>query len=173
MEKIDFKINDLEFSIFKDDRVWGDGKHETTRFMIELICKHGVKDKTVIDIGTGTGILSVVCGKLGAAEILALDSDTHSLEWARKNFKRNKVDVDVEVGDLTRYINDKADVILANLPGPMQLENLRLVNHNLEDEGVLIITWEKVWKFEDFVTGFEVVDHIEGKDYDGYVLKKA
>lgn len=172
MERIDFNIHGVEFSIFKDDLVWGDGRHETTQFMMELIYKHGVKDKSVIDIGTGTGILSVLCGKLGAFEILALDSDTHSCEWARKNFKRNKVEAEVEVGDLTRYVNDKADVVIANLPGPMQLENMNIVNHNLNDEGILIISWEKVWKFEDYVTAFEVIDHIEGTDYDGYVLKR-
>lgn len=172
MDKYDFNINNIQFSIFKDEKAWGDGEHESTRFMMKLIEKYGVEDKSIIDIGTGTGILSVLCGKLGASHILALDIDTHSLEWARKNFKRNEVKVDVEVNNLTDYIDDKADVILANLPGPIQVENVKTVGKNLNDDGLFIMSWWNKLKFEDYVRNFEVIDHIEGKDYDGYVLRK-
>ena len=173
MQIYDFNINGIEFSIFKDKRVWGDGEHESTKYMMNFIAKYGVKDKSVIDIGTGTGILSVLCAKLGASHILALDIDTHSLEWARKNFKRNDVEVEVEVNNLTDYIDDKADVILANLPGPVQVENVKTVSKNMNNDGLFIMTWWNKLKFEDYVRDFEVIDHIEGKDYDGYVLKKC
>lgn len=172
MEKIEIKKNGLSFSIFKDDEVWGDGQHESTDCMLDLISKYGVSGKSVIDVGTGTGILSVFCGKLGARHILALDIDVHSLEWARKNFKRNGVEVEAEVNDLTHYIDDTADVILANLPGPVQVENLKTVGRNLNKDGLLIASWWNTLRFEDYVRGFKVVEHIEGKDYDVYVLKK-
>lgn len=173
MEKYDFNINNVGFSIFKDHLAWGDGEHESTQYMMQFISKYGVKGKTVIDIGTGTGILSVLCGKLGASHILALDIDTHSLEWARKNFKRNGVEVEVEVSNLTDYIDDKADVVLANLPGPIQVENVKTVGKNINNGGILIMSWWNKLKFEQYVKGFEVIEHIEGKDYDGYVLKKG
>lgn len=173
MEKHDLKINEIEFTIFKDDKVWGDGEHESTKSMMDLICKYGVKDKSVLDVGTGTGILSVLCGKLGASHILALDIDTHALEWARKNIKRNEVNVDVEVNCLTEYIDDKADVILANLPAPDQVENVKTVAKNLNDDGLLIMTWWNKLDFEHYVRGFKIVEHIEGEEWDAYVLKKA
>lgn len=172
MEKYELNIDGTEFFIFKDRLAWGDGQHESTGFMLDLISKYGVKDKTVIDVGTGTGILSVLCGKLGASHILALDIDTHSLEWARKNFKRNGVEVEAEVNDLTNHLDDKADVILANLPGPVQVENLKNVGKNLNDDGLLIASWWNKLRFEDYVRGFKVVEHIKGEDYDAYVLKK-
>lgn len=172
MEKHDFNINGMEFSVFKDEKVWGDGEHESTKYMLDFISKYGVKDKSVIDIGTGTGILSVLCGKLGASHILALDLDTHSLEWARKNFKRNEVEVEVEVNNLTDYIDNKADVVLANLPGPIQVENVKTVAKNIKSDGILIMSWWNKLPFEQYVRGFEVIEHIPGNDYDGYVLKK-
>lgn len=173
MNKYDINVNNTEFSIFKDEDVWGDGQHPSTQYMMDLICKYGVEGKSVIDIGTGTGILSVLCGKLGASHILALDADAHSLEWARKNFKRNNVDIEAEINNLTDYIDDKADVVLANLPGAIQVENLKTVSKNLNDNGVLIISWWNKLKFEDYARGFEVIERIEGvDDYDAYVLKK-
>ena len=172
MRKHDVKVGDIEFFIFKDDTVFGDGQHLSTQYMMDLIGKYDVKDKTVIDVGTGTGILSVLCRKLGASHVLALDIDTRSLEWARKNFKRNGVEVEVEVNDLTNHLDDKADVILANLPGPVQVENLKTVGKNLNDNGLLIASWWNKLRFEDYVRGFKVVEHIKGEDYDAYVLKK-
>ena len=173
MERCEIKRKTVTFRIFKDNTAWGDGKHESTKHMMEFIEKYGVKGKTVIDIGTGTGILSVLCGKLGASHILALDIDVPSLEWARKNFKRNNVEVDVEINDLTKYIDDKADVVLANLPGPIQVENIKTVGKNINKDGILIASWWNKLKFEEYVKGFDVIDHIPGEDYDGYVLKKA
>lgn len=172
MRRCDFNIGNTNFSIFKDENVWGDGEHETTKYMMELINKYNVTNKSVIDIGTGTGVLSVLCGKLKASHVLALDIDTHSLEWARKNFKRNKVEVDVEVNDLTKYIDDKADIILANLPAPVQVENVKTVAQNMNDNGLLIMSWWNRLKFEDYVKGFEVIEHVEGIEWDAYVLKR-
>ena len=173
MEKHDLKINDIEFTIFKDAGVWGDGTHESTKSIMDLICKYGVEGKTVIDIGTGTGILSVLCGRLGASHILAIDLSTHALEYARKNFKQNEVAADVEVDNLTDYIDDKADVILANLPDIAQVENVKTIAKNMHDNGLLIISWRKLLDFNDLVRGFEVIEHIEGEEWDAYVLKKA
>lgn len=173
MEKHDIKIGKTEFSIFKDERVWGDGNHESTQFLMQLISKYGVKDKTVIDVGAGTGILSVLCGKLGAKHILAVDIDLYSLEWAKKNFKRNGVEAETEVNDMLTYLDDKADIILSNLPGNIQVESIRQARKNLNEDGLLIGSWLNELKFDDYITDYEVVEHIEGAVYDGYVLRRA
>ena len=173
MEKHNVKIDNVEFFIFKDADVWGDGQHETHKHLMQLINKYGVEGKTVIDIGTGTGILSVLCGKLGASHILALDIDTHSLEWARKNFKRNEVKADVEVNNMTQYIDDEFDIVLSNLPPTAQVENVKTVSKNMHKDSLFIMSWWNKLKFEDYVRGFKVVEHIKGvDDYDAYVLKK-
>lgn len=173
MEKIDIKLNDIEFSISKDERVWGDGKHESTKNIMQLISKYGVKDKSVIDVGTGTGILSILCAKLGAKNILALDIDLTSIDCARTNCQRNNVNVIVELGDITHYINDKADVILSNLPAAAQIRNVKTVKKNLKDNSLFIISWFNKMNFKNHVHGFEILEHIPGNEFDVYVLKKT
>lgn len=164
--------NDVEISLFKDEKVWGDGQHPSTKYMMDLICKYGVEGKTVIDIGTGSGILSILCGKLGASHILALDIDTHSVECARKNFEHNDVDVETEVNNLTEGITDQFDVIVANLPEHIQIENMKTVSKNMNDGALLIISWWNKLCFKDHSEGFEIIEHIKGvDDYDAYILK--
>lgn len=172
MSKHDIKVNDIEFFIYKDEKVWGDGEHETTKHMMDLIYKHGVKGKSVLEIGTGTGILSVLCGKLGAKSILAFDVDANALEWARKNFKHNEVNAEAEINNLADFYEEKVDVIIANLPAPIQVENVKTIAKNMTDDSLFIMSWWNKLKFEDYVRGFKVIEHIAGDDYDAYVLKK-
>ena len=110
--------------------------------------------------------------KLLFAAFLAVDLFASALEWARKNFKRNHVDIEVEINDLTRDMDGTFDVIVANLPPAPQCENLRNVVKNLNDDGILIISWYNVIPLKDFNKHFEIVEHIEGREYDVYVLKK-
>lgn len=171
VEKFDFNINDVEFFIIKDNLAWGDGEHETTKNMLNLIAKYGCKDKTVMDIGTGTGILSVCCSKLGAKSVLALDISENAVYCADINFKANSVEVDLRQNDLTFQVDNVVDVVLANLPDVMQPENLRTIKKNIHKDSILIISWWKKLDFDDFSKDFEVIEHIEGEDYDNYVLK--
>lgn len=172
VEIFDVKINDTEFRIIKEGRAWGDGEHESTNFMMDSICKYGVKDKVVLDIGTGTGILSVLCGKLGAKEILAVDVDDEILKCAKTNFETNGVSVSVQKNNLTHGLDFIADVILANLCFPIQHENILTISDKMHKDSLLIITWENFFNFNHFVKGFEVIEHVKGIQFDGYVLRK-
>jgi ribosomal protein L11 methyltransferase len=171
MEKKTLKVNEIAFDIYSDAYVFGDGTHESTQFMLDLMAKCDFKDKSVIDVGTGTGILSVFAKLSGASHVLALDMSAPSLEWCRKNAKRNNVEVDLEINNLTQYIDDKADIILANLPPAEQCENIKTIKKNLNNDGMLIISWRNIIPLEDFNKDFKVIEHIEGKEYDAYILK--
>lgn len=173
MSKHNLNINGTEFTIFKDERVWGDGSHESTKVMMDLISKYGVEGKPVIDIGTGTGILSVLSAKLGAGETLAIDIDEYAVEWAGNNLIVNNAAAETMVNNLLEGIEKKADVILANLPYAAQVENVKTVGENLNENGIFIMTWWNTLKFEEYVTGFEVIEHIPGVEYDGYVLRNV
>ena len=172
MNKKTFNIDNISFDIYSDNSVFGDGTHESTQYMLKFLQKYLIKDKSMMDIGTGTGILSVFAAKNGAKNILAIDISTPSLEWARKNFKRNNVNVEVEVNNLTEYIDEKFDIICANLPPAEQVENLKTVAKNLNKNGILIISWFNILKIENYSKDFKIVEHIEGAEYDGYVLTK-
>ena len=123
MNKTTVNIDNISFDIYSDNIVFGDGTHESTQEVLELMSKYDFENKTVIDIGTGTGILSIFAKLKEANHVLALDIFPTALEYARKNAKRNNVEIDFEINNLTEYINDKADIILANLPPTEQCEN--------------------------------------------------
>lgn len=171
MNKYDLEINGINFFIYKDDKVWGDGTHETTKSMMSLLSKYEIKDKSVLEIGTGTGILSILCSKLGANKVLTFDMDPYAIEWARKNFKHNEVDVEIEINNLSDYYYGQPDIIIANLPTSEQIENVKTIHKNMSSDTLFFMTfWNKI-KFEDYVKGFKIIEHIEGEEYDSYVLK--
>lgn len=171
MYRYNLGIDGVEFIIDRDCRAWGDGEHESTSFMLNAISKYGVKDKTVLDIGTGTGILSVLCGKLGATSVTAIDIDPLVLRCAENNFKTNGVNIDIKQNNLTHGIAERYDIVLANLHWAVQFDNVRTVRQVVKDDGLLIMTWKNANKFKNYVYGFEVIEHVPGEDYDGYVLK--
>ena len=96
---------------------FGTGTHETTslclRFMEEYV-KPGVK---VLDVGCGSGILSIAAALLQASEVLGVEIDPVAVDVARENIARNHVEkiARVQYGDLTEGIDYRADVIVANL----------------------------------------------------------
>ena len=170
MNTSNLHIDGIEFTISSDELAWGDGGHESTAFMLDAISRYGVRGKTVLDVGTGTGILSVLCGKLGAKHILAIDIDPYVLKVAKHNFNANRVEAETKANNLTHGLAEQYDIVLANLYYEVQFENIKTVRDVVKDNGLLIMTWKNINKFH--VEGFEIIEHVAGEDYDGYVLRK-
>lgn len=100
---------------------FGDGAHPTTQLCLAAVERH-VSKSALIDLGTGTGILSIAAAKLGARPILALDIDAAAVRVARANVLRNEVAdaVRVEQGSLAevlagRYGLAQAPLVVANI----------------------------------------------------------
>ena len=68
---------------------FGTGHHATTALVMELMEEIDFKNKTIVDFGTGTGVLAILAEKLGAKNILAIDNDKWSIENAAENFELN------------------------------------------------------------------------------------
>ncbi len=105
---------------------FGTGHHATTFQVIELMSKIDFRGKKVIDFGTGTGILSILAEKMGAAEVLAIDND----DWSIRNTEENILANDCR---RIRLLNaeaipadENADIIVANI-------NLNVILTNLEN----------------------------------------
>lgn len=100
--------------------VFGDGSHPTTQaclsFLHDLI--PGSAIKSVLDLGTGTGILSIAAAALGATEILAIDRNVLAIQTAEKNVRINGLTSRVAVmeGDALSFIGTHYDLAVANLP---------------------------------------------------------
>ena len=108
-----FKYKDI--IIHTNQYVWGDGTHPTTIHCLEILNKLDLKNKKILDIGTGTGIQSIVAKKLGAEEVLGVDINPGAIGLAEYNAKKNGVEVRFEMILSEDDINYKADVIIANL----------------------------------------------------------
>lgn len=96
---------------------FGTGKHPTTAMCVrELECIVG-PGMRVLDVGTGSGILSVTAAKLGAGQVVAVDVDTVAVDVARENVDVNGVGDTVTVlqGDLAAGITGQFDIVVANI----------------------------------------------------------
>jgi len=96
---------------------FGTGAHETTRMCINAIEKYMKKGDSLIDIGCGSGILSIAAAHLGAEKVVAVDLDRLAVKVSKENVELNGFSntIDVRYGDLTDVIDEKADVIVANI----------------------------------------------------------
>ncbi|EJP23272.1 ribosomal protein L11 methyltransferase [Peptostreptococcaceae bacterium AS15] len=96
---------------------FGTGTHETTRMCINAIEKYMKKGDSLIDIGCGSGILSIAAAHLGAQKVVAVDLDRLAVKVSKENVELNGFSntIDVRYGDLTDVIDEKADVIVANI----------------------------------------------------------
>lgn len=96
---------------------FGTGTHPTTMLCIQAIENYIKSNDRVIDVGTGSGVLSIAAAKLGASEVKALDLDQVAVESARENVSTNRVDdvIAVETGDLLKGITGEYDLVVANI----------------------------------------------------------
>ncbi len=121
---------------------FGSGLHETTRLVIRAMEKCSVSGKTFLDIGTGTGILSITAAKLGAAEICAFDSDPQSVRVAKNNFKLNRcINGRFLRADLTRFpVRRCFDLVAANLLSRTLTDNRRKILSAVKPGGTLLVS---------------------------------
>lgn len=106
-----------EIEIIIDPKMaFGTGHHATTAGMTKMLMEEDLKGKKVIDMGTGTGILSILAKKLGAKDVTGIDIDEFALENAKENGVLNSVDCKWILGD-ERALNDleSSDIFLANI----------------------------------------------------------
>lgn len=96
---------------------FGTGTHPTTVMCLQGLEKVIKAGDTVVDVGTGSGVLSIGAAMLGAKRVHALDLDEVAVTAARENVELNKMDHIVEVfhGDLLDTVKEPADVVVANI----------------------------------------------------------
>jgi ribosomal protein L11 methyltransferase len=122
--------------VIEPGRAFGTGAHPTTQLCVELLLE--LERGSVVDLGCGSGVLSIAAAKLGYAPVLALDSDEHAIEATRANARANGVELQAEVADVVAGDLPHTNVALANITRPT-LEELapRLGSHLLVASGYL------------------------------------
>lgn len=120
---------------------FGSGTHETTRLCLETLEKHISAGKTVLDLGCGSGILSIASLLLGAESATGVDIDKLAVKTAKENGEINGFGDDkftVINGNLTDKVSGKFDVIVANIVADIIILFTSQVHDYLADGGVFI-----------------------------------
>ncbi|MRJ11551.1 50S ribosomal protein L11 methyltransferase [Ornithobacterium rhinotracheale] len=94
---------------------FGTGHHETTHLMVEYLLNLDLDQQSVLDMGTGTGILAILSKMRGAKSCLGIDIDEWSYENAVENAERNNVEVSFIKGGAESIPDEKFDLVLANI----------------------------------------------------------
>lgn len=120
---------------------FGTGYHATTRLMLKMLSQIDLTDKSILDAGTGTGILAIAAVKRGAKSVIAFDIDEWSIKNTQENILINKVDnkIDVREGSI-EVVKEKFDIILANINKNTIISFLNSFSKQMNSSGILLLS---------------------------------
>lgn len=125
-------------------QAFGTGNHHTTRMLMEWLAEAPLEGRTVVDAGTGTGVLSIMCVLRGAAHVLAYDIDEWSADNARDNLLLNGIATDrveVRLGDASVLRGAaQADMLMANINRNILLADMQSFTTALKPGGTLLLS---------------------------------
>jgi len=160
---------------------FGTGSHPTTRLCLETLEDYITGGETVLDIGCGSGILSIASLLLGAESAVGVDIDALAVKTARINAEENgftQPQFTVLQGNLSDKVSGKFRIVVANIVADIIMQFNTQVGDFLEDGGVYI-TGGIIESREDDVlrsfaaNGFKVLERRENNGWLVFVLKKA
>jgi len=120
---------------------FGTGHHETTHMMIQHILKNDFKDKSVLDMGCGTGVLAILAEMKGAKPIDAVDYDNWCYLNSIENVERNNCqNITVIEGDASVLKHKKYDIIIANINRNILLNDMSVYVSCLNKNGMIFLS---------------------------------
>ena len=133
---------DTEFDIIIEPKMsFGTGHHATTHMMVQFILKNDWKDKSVLDMGSGTGVLAILAEMKGAKEIDAIDIDNWCYQNAIENAARNNCElISVYEGGAELLEGRKYERIIANINRNILLEDMPSYAASLTPGGKLFLS---------------------------------
>lgn len=136
-EQKEFKYN----IIVTPKMSFGTGHHQTTRLMIRNQLEISHQDKTVLDLGCGTGILGIMAANLGAKLIDACDIDAWAVENTEENAQTNKVKINAKEGTAQIFLgNEPYDIVLANINRNILLDEIHYYSQLTKKGGNLLLS---------------------------------
>lgn len=119
---------------------FGTGTHETTSLCVKMLEKYLKPGASVLDVGCGSGILSIAAVLLGAEDVLGVDIDPVAVEVASENIALNKADgtARAQYGDLTEGVDFQADIVVANLMADLVMMLAKDVKRHMKEDAYFI-----------------------------------
>ena len=158
---------------------FGTGSHATTSLCLEILENNVTPEKTVLDIGTGSGILAIAADLLGAKSAIGVDIDAQSVKTAKANAEINGVSQKTEfiVGDLADKISGKYDIVCANIVADVVIRLFDNVADFMKDDGILIVSGIIDMRADEVEKsavshGFKIAESLTREEWHAYVLKK-
>ncbi|MGD6853679.1 50S ribosomal protein L11 methyltransferase [Bacillus infantis] len=157
---------------------FGTGTHPTTVMCIQALERTVAKGDRVVDVGTGSGVLSIAAAMLGAEKVEALDLDEVAVKSARLNIKLNKVHetVSVSQNNLLNGVQEGADVVVANILAEVILRFTDDVAKTVKKGGRFIasgIIQQKKQQVKEAIieAGFEIEEILQMEDWVAIIAK--
>lgn len=135
-------VPNAKYDIVIDPKMaFGTGHHSTTSLILQTLLETDMKGKSVIDMGTGTGILAILSAMLGAEKVTGIEIDPGAYENALEHVELNNVNVDVLLGDASR-LNElqPADIFIANINRNIILADISSYRKNLKPGGIMLLS---------------------------------
>ncbi len=133
---------DVQFDIVIEPKMsFGTGHHETTHMMLQHILALDFQGKSILDMGSGTGVLAILAAMRGATRVDAIDIDNWCYVNAKENVARNNVDfINVYEGDVTLLEGKRYDIIIANINRNILLADIPAYVRALNENGILLVS---------------------------------
>ncbi len=137
---------------------FGTGEHQTTKLMLKLIEKYVKPGMKILDVGSGTAVLSIASVKLGAEKAIAIDNDELCYENGTENCRINKVEnyIEIMTGETKDIAEKDFDIILGNIQKNILLSIVNDLKSKLKKNGFVILSGLLVEDEEDIINHYKL-----------------
>jgi ribosomal protein L11 methyltransferase len=149
---------------------FGTGHHATTRLCLAALQRLELGERTVLDVGTGSGVLAIAASRLGSPDVTGIDDDADAIQAAWENLALNpSAQVALVVGDVREAPMRPADVLLANLTGGLLRAAAVRLRQLTNAGGRLILSGFMVHEEHDVVEAYAAFSVEHRAEEDGWV----
>lgn len=165
---------------FESQGSFGTGLHETTQDLLRYILEEDFSGLNILDLGTGSGILSIASALRNAKRVVALDIRDVTSEVLHNASLNDIQNIEVFINDATSKnlsMDEKFDVVFINIGGEETLSSMQLINNVIKDNGTLFVSGLVEWSSDEIYSklnklGYNLIKKTKTNEWVTMILKK-